>query len=259
MPKPETLSQAELYRDALVPFSPFAIQNTGLVQNQTTLKVDTYSLACVPYQFGLRRGVLAGSFSKEELAFFQRFKGSLAGLALAFQRPDAVEPIKIFCRCQIAAIGQMKGREGVGLLVCDWKPTPPDLEAILGDFLALRDRLQARAPELAGKTVQVSPENSRRLGYNNYAVMDAGGERHKLALFTIAADRLEFLMPMRSPDVASGTAVSFSLFFLKYRFQVPGRIESSQRMPTGVQKVRAAIETSIELVHILDEYFQSGR
>jgi len=259
MQKIETLSFAEQYKDATVSFSPFAIQNTGIIQSQTLLKLDTYAIACVPYQFGMSKGVLAASFSKDEIAFFQRFKGSLAGLALAIQRPDAREPAKVFCRCQISAIGALKGRESVGLVVCEWKPIPPDLATVLGEYLTLLDKLKVEFEDFKNKSIQVSPEAAKRLGFNNYAVMNIGGIQHKLALFALAANRLEFLMPLRSADMVPGTDTVFSLFFLKYRFNVAGKIEHAERLPTGVQRVKASIGFSAELIHLLDDYFRSRR
>lgn len=257
MHKQETLNYEEQYKDALVAFSSFALANTGIDRTQTQLKIDSYVLSAIPWQFGMKRGVLAGSFTKEEIAFFLRFKNSLAGLALSVQRPDSREQLKIFCRCQLSALGMMKDRDNIGLVVLDWKPIPPDLVRILGDYLSLVERLKLEWGDFQNRAIQVTPESARRLGFNNYAVMNSGGLQHKLALFSIAANRLEFLMPLRSPDQRPGAEAAFSLYFLKYRFTVPGRIESSERLPTGVQRVKASLSFSPEFVHILEEYFSS--
>ena len=255
MQKIETLNYEEQYKDATVSFSPFVQSSTGIIQSQTSLKVDTYTLACVPYQLSMLRVVLIGAFSKDEIVFFQRFKGSLAGLTLTFQHAAAKEPEKIFCRCQITAVGLMKGREGVGLIVCDFKPIPPALAQILGDHLMELERLRIQWEDFRDKAVPVNPENSRKLGYNNYAVLSQGGEQQKLALFSLAANRLDFLMPLRSPDLGVGTKAAFNLYFQKYRFTVEGTIDSAQRLPTGVQKARASIGFSPELCALLSDYY----
>jgi hypothetical protein len=259
MAKVETLSLEEQYKDALVSFSPFVLRSTGIIQSQTTLKVDTYTLVCVPYQLTMSKVILIGAFTKDEIAFFQRFTGSLAGLVISVQRPTTKEPEKIFCRCQISAIGQMKGRDGVGLIVCAFKPIPPALAELLGEHLLGLDRLKVQWEDYRRSPVQVNPESSRLLGYNNYAVMTAGGEQHKLALYSIAVDRVDFLMPMRSPDMALGAQVNFSLYFQKYRFGVAGAIESAERLPTGVQRVRASISFSPELCDIFSDYYLAAR
>jgi hypothetical protein len=255
MQKIETLSYEEQFRDIVVSFSPFVLNSTGIIQSQTSLKVDTYTLACVPYQLSMARVVLIGSFSKDEIVYFQRFKGAHAALTLSVQRPTVKEPEKIFCRCQISGVGLMKGRDRVGLIVCDFKPIPPALAELIGNHLLSLDSLRAQWNDFRDKAVQVNPENSRRLGYNNYAVMAAGGEQLKLALFTLAVNRLEFLMPFRSPDLPLGSPVSIILYFQKFRFTVTGSVEKAERLPTGVQKVRAAIDFSPELCELMSDYF----
>jgi hypothetical protein len=257
--KQETLSYENQFGDTTISFSPFVLSSTGILQSQTSLKVDTYSLVCVPYQLSMQRAVLIGAFSKDEIIFFQRFKGALAGLSFTVQRASSREPEKIFCRCQVAAVGQMRGREHVGLVVCDFKPIPPDLATILGEHLIRMDRLKAEWADFKDRVVQISPESSRRLGFNNYAVMNLGQAQHKLALYSLASNRADFLMPLRSPDVGVGTAASFNLFFQKYRFGVAGKVISSERLPTGVQRLRAEIDFSPELTDILSNYFFTQR
>jgi hypothetical protein len=255
MPKIETLSYEEQYKDVTVSFSPYVQNSMGILQSQTSLKVDTYTLACVPYQLSMARTVLIGAFSKDEIVFFQRFKGSLAGLTLSFQRPTAKAPVKIFCRCQVSAVGQMKGRDGVGLIICDFKPIPPDLAEILGDHLMSLERLRMQWDDLRDKAIQINPENSRKLGYNNFAVMTVAGVQRKLALYSLAVNRLDFLMPLRSEDLQTGEKASFSLYFQRYRFNVEGSVESSQRLPSGVQKARASVAFSPELCELASDYY----
>ena len=255
MQKQEALNYEAQFGDAPLYFNPFAVHCTGIIKAQTLLKVDTYNLACVPYQFSMKRGILAGVFSKDEIAFFQRFKDSLAGLGLVFQRPDQREPMKIFCRCQIGAIGMMKEREGVGLIVCDWKPIPPDLAQVLGEHLMLLERLKLEFGDFRDKVVPITPDSAKRLGFNNYAIMSCAAGQQKLALFSIAVNKLEFLAPLRSADLVVGEKVSFALFFQRYRFSVSGGITGSERLQTGVQRGRAAIDFSPELVQLLEEYY----
>jgi hypothetical protein len=255
MQKLETLSYQEQYKDVVVSFSPFTLHSTGMIQSQTSLKVDTYTLACVPYRLSMARVILIGAFTKDEIVFFQRFTGALAGLTLTVQGGTSKEPDKIFCRCMISTVGLMKGRDQVGLIACDFKPIPPALAGILGDHLLNLERLRIQWGDLRDKAVQVNPESSRKLGFNNYAVMACGGEQYKLALFSLAVNRLDFLLPLRSPDIPAGTSVSFSLFFQKFRFSVAGKIETAQRLPTGVQKLRASLEFSPELCDLMSDYF----
>jgi hypothetical protein len=223
------------------------------------LKVDTYNLICVPYQLTMTRAVLLVALSREEVAFFQRFTNALAGLTLLVQPPTSREPNKIFCRCMITGIAAMKARDRVAIVACDFKPIPPDLAAILGEHLLRVERLRAQWSDYRDRVVAVSPDNSRKLGFNNYAVMTVGSEQHKLALFSLAVNRLDFLMPMRSPDIAIGTEATFSLYFQRFRFSVAGKIGKSTRLPTGIQRVWATLEFSAELCDVMSDYFYLAR
>ncbi len=253
------MSYAEQFKDSNISCSPFVLRSTGIVQSQTSLKVDTYRLACALYQVSFDRAILLGAFSKEEVAFFQRFKNSLAALSLTIRPANEREPTKIFCRCQIAAFGTMKGRDSVGLIICDFKPIPPSLQSLLGEHLMHLDRLRAEWNDLRDKSVPITPDSARTMGFNNYAIATSGSDQFKLALFSLAANTMDFLMPLRSPDMTTGAAMVFNLFFRKYRFSANGTIASTQRLPTGVQKVRAELEFSPELTDILSDYFFKSR
>ncbi len=258
MQRIETLSYEEQFKDAVVAFDSFALQSTGIIQSQTALKVETYTLACVPYQLSMAKAVLIGSFTKDEIVYFQRFKGALAGLTLSVQRPTSRTPEKIFCRCQISGVGMMKGRDRVGLIACDFKPIPPALAALLGEHLIGLERLKAEFKDFKDKIIRVDPASSKKLGYNNYAVLATGAGQEKIALFSLGVNLVEFLTPLRSSDLAPGQQATFNLFFQRYRFSVRGRIERADRLPTGVQRARATLEFSPELCDIMSEYFYPG-
>ena len=53
MQKQEALSNEEQFGDAPLYFNSFAVHSTGIIKAQTLLRVDTYNLACVPYQFSM--------------------------------------------------------------------------------------------------------------------------------------------------------------------------------------------------------------
>lgn len=245
------------YPDSTIQFNPFAFANTGIVKAQTLLKLDTYTVIAIPFQFTMKRGILLASLSPNEVVFFQRFRGTAASLSLQVQRSDQKEPVKIFARCTLAAIGQMKDREGVALIALDWKPIPPDLAELLGGYLDLVQRLKVEAEDFRDKAILIDVAAAKRLGYNNYAVLRKNGEQFKVALFSLAANRADFLVPMRDPDRNPGEEVVLDLYFLKYRFGVTAKIATSQRLPTGVQRCRADLAFSPELIHILEDWFWS--
>ena len=93
--------------------------------------------------------------------------------------------MKVFCRCIVNSIEPLKGRDQLALIVLSWKPIPPDLAQILGEYLLGLERLKLEYSDYRDRAVTVTPESARKLGYNHYAVFSVGGEVLKLALFSL--------------------------------------------------------------------------
>ncbi len=242
------------FENEIVPITPFAQGRMGLKPGQTLVKLDTYSIVCVPYRLSMNGAVLIASFSREELAFFQRYVNGLAGLTLIFQPGTSQNPLKIFARCALKSVSPMKGRESVGLIEVGFKPCPPDLVSILIDYLMMLERLKSEYDDYKGKLISINPDSVKTMGYNNYCLLIQNGVETKVALFALASDTLGFLVPMNGPELEQGKAVQLKLFFRSYQFAVPGSLASVTRLPNGVQKVMASVQFSPELVAIIEQY-----
>ncbi len=234
--------------------TPFAQSKMGLKAGLTLVKLDTYSIVCVPYRLSMGGAVLIASFSKDELAFFQKYVNGLAGLTLVFQPGNSQTPMKIFARCFLKSVGAMKGRESIGLIEVVFKPCPPDLLTILGDYFMLLARIKVEFEDYKGKLISINPNTAKVMGYNNFCHLTLDGVQHKVALFALASDLLNFLVPLNGPVLDIGTPVQVKLFFQSFQFVVSGSIKDVTRLPNGVQKVQAAIEFSMELVSIIENF-----
>lgn len=259
MQKTQAEDALERYADELIAMGPFASLKLGLDPSQTALRLDTYNLACAPFRLGLKRAVLLCFLSRDELAFFQRYSGSLGGLALSMQPADSQKPLKIFARCTMTSISPMKGRDNVGLVAVDWKPCPPDLAVAFADYFALIERLKAGYDEYRSPTIPMNAETSKGMGYNSYATIAAGGEPFKAALFQLTSARLDFLLPMQAPELEPKATVQVKLFFRKYQFTVAGAVASSERLPSGVRKVGIDAQFSPELVELIADWRFTAR
>ncbi len=247
------------YENETAAINPFAQARMGLKPGQTMVKLDTYNIICVPYRLSMKGAVLIASFSREELAFFQRYVNGLAGLTLIFQPGSSQNPLKIFARCFLKSVSPMKGRESIGLIDVVFKPCPPDLLSILIDYFMLLDRLKVEFDDFKGKLISINPDSAKAMGYNNYSVLIQNGEQAKVALFTLASDTLGFLVPMNGPQLEQGLAVQMKLFFQSFQFTVSGAISNVTRLQNGVQKVMVSIQYAPELVSIIEQYRFSER
>ncbi|MFA6505181.1 MAG: PilZN3 domain-containing protein [Treponemataceae bacterium] len=247
------------FADKTIACSQYALSKLGVDRSHCLLKVGEYAVLCAPFQLGFKRAVLLASLSRQELVFFQRFKNNIAGLSMEFTVSGMKEPLKLFVRAVLAEVGQMRGRDDVGLMVIDFKSTPEDLVSILGSFLESQERLAAQYEDYGKTAISLTPDTAKRLGYNQFAVaVDKTGSR-RIQLFSLSSKSLEFLEAASSTERYPGTAITLQLYFRKYRVSVQATVESASRLPSGIVKTRSNIVFSPELVEILDDYWFRDR
>lgn len=248
------------FSDQQVACSQYALARLGVDRAHCFLKIDEYVILCAPFQFGFRRSLFLASLSKQELTFFQRYVNGVVGLSLAFILPNRQGPLKLFVRCSLVAVGQMKGRDNVGLIVVDFKSTPDDLVLILGGHLEHQERLKAQYDDYGKTEIQVTPDTAKFLGYNQYAtITEPSGGGRRVQLYSLSSRAVEHLEGPTSSERAPGTSVAYQFYFQKYRVPVAGTVESSTRLPTGIVRTRSSLAFSPELVEILDDYWFKRR
>lgn len=247
------------YKDQEIQVTPFAGTKMGLLAGQTMLRIDTYNIVCVPFRLSMNGAKLLASFSREEMVFFQRYLKGLVGLTLMIQPANSPQPVKIFARCVLKSINPMNGREAVGLIDVDWKPCPPDLVTMTGDFLLLLDRLKQEYEDFKSGTIQISGDSSKLLGYNNFAELIHEKQKTRVAIFLISTGRLDFLVPVNGPGLATDQPIQIKLYFQSFQFLVRGKVAEHTTLPNKAQKVRADLEFSAELVDIIEHYRFSER
>ncbi|MBU0934782.1 MAG: hypothetical protein KKI09_03040 [Spirochaetes bacterium] len=247
------------YHDQEISVSPFASAKMGLLPGQTSLRIDTYNIVCVPFKLSLTGAKLLASFSREEMVFFQRFVKGLVGLTVLLQPAASPQPLKIFGRCVLKSVAPMPGREAVGLIEVEWKPCPPDLTTMIGDYFMLSERLKQEYEEYKGQNIAINGDTSKQLGYNNFAELIVDKNKTRVAVFLLASDRADFLVPVQGPELTANTPTLLKLYFRSFQFSIRARITDHLKLPNGAQKVRASLEFSMELVDIIEHYRFSER
>ena len=244
------------FGEQTIPGNQYALTKLGVDRANCSLKIEEYIILCVPFQLGFKRSIFMASLSRQELAFFQKYANSNVGLSIALNPNKRPEPMKFFLRCTLANIGQMKGRENVGLFVVDYKTTPDEMVNILGNFLEAQERNRTQYEDYGKTSIKMSPQIAKLLGYNMYATISQGqsGPR-RIQLISLNSKALEHLEAPGAPIVPAETAVSYQLFFQKYRINVNAKVTSAGAMPQGFIRTAAALDFSPELVEIIDDYW----
>jgi hypothetical protein len=239
----------------------YVLTKLGIDRIHCYLKIDEYIILCVPFQLGFKRALFLASLSRQELNFFRRYINSSVGLSIGFAPNRKQAPIQFFIRCNLVNLGQMKGRENVGILVVDYKSTPHDMVILLGDFLENQLRLRAGYDEYGNSIIKMTANTTKMLGYNMYATITEPNNREKrIQLFSLSTKTIEHLEAVTSRERPPGTQVHYHLFFKKYRIFIPGTVKSVVRPPQGgIIKTSANLVFSPELVEIIGDYWYTIR
>lgn len=248
------------YGDQSVACNQYALTKLGVDRIHCHLKIDEYVILCVPFQLGFKRSLFLASLSRQELNFFQRYINGIAGLSIGFSPDKKQSPIKFFIRCNLAAIGQMKGRENVGLFAVDYKTTPDDLVILLGNFLETQVRLRSQYEDYGNSIIRMTPDAAKTLGYNMYATVTEPNVREKrIQVFNLSTKTIDHLEAAASSERPPGTSVAYQLFFKKYRISLAGTINNAGRLPQGIIRTSAHLAFCPELVEIIDDYWYTIR
>ena len=234
----------------------YALSKLGIDRANCSLKIEEYIILCVPFQLGFKRSIFLASLSNKELAFFQKYTNSGAGLSISLNPNKRVEPVKFFLRCNLCTIGQMKGRENAGLFVVDFKATPDAMVSMLGNFLDTLQRLRLLYDEYGKNIIRMTSDVSKQMGFNMYATIAEGsGNPRRIQVFNMSSKFLEHMEAVGSPVLQPGTQVNYQLFFQSYRISVSGTVNGAAPMPQGIIRTIATLDFSPELVEILDDYW----
>ncbi|MDR2743491.1 MAG: hypothetical protein LBB98_15270 [Treponema sp.] len=244
------------YEDQSIACNQYTLMKLGVDKIHCHLKIDKYVILCVPFQLGFKRSFFIASLSRQELIFFQRYINGIVGLSIGFSPDKKQPPIQFFIRCNLVTIGQMKGRENVGLFAVDYKTTPDDLVILLGNFLDNQARLRVQYDDYRNSVIRMTPNVANLLGYNMYATITEPNTREKrIQVFNLSIKTIEHLEAAASTDRPPGTSVAYQLFFKKYRVSVAGTINNAGRLPQGIIRTSANLAFCPELVEIIEDYW----
>ncbi|MCL2601524.1 MAG: hypothetical protein FWD91_01790 [Treponema sp.] len=236
----------------------YAISKLGIDRAQCFLKIGGYLILCTPFQLGFKRSIFMASISKKEMVFFQRYINTIVGLSISLNPDKRPEPVKFFLRCTLNTIGQMKGRENVGLFVVNYKSSPDEMVTMMGSFMETLERLKTLYDEDASSPIRMTPAISKAMGYNVFATVTGGAAPPKrMQVLGLAPKQIEYVEaapPPSTPVLKNGAQVAYQLFFRQYRVSVNGTISASEPLRPGIVRNTAALEFSPELVEIIEDF-----
>ena len=236
--------------------SQYALKKLGVDRANCSLKIEEYIILCVPYQLGFKRSIFLASLSMQEMVFFQKYTNTKIGLSIALNPNNRPQPIKFFLRCTLNTLGQMKGRDNVGLFVVEYITTPDEMVRVLGNFMETQERIRTQYDDYGKTSIRMTPDAAKMMGFNMYAtITEANKEAQRIQVFNLNSKSLEHMEALGAPIRTFGSVVTYQLFFKKYRVNVNGTISGAESLPQGIVRTTANLDFSPELVEIIDEYW----
>ena len=246
----------ERYGEQTIAGSQYALKKLGVDRANCSLKIEEYVILSVPFQLGFKKSVLLASLSKQEMAFFQKYINTKIGFSISLNPNNRPQPLKFFVRCTLNTLGQMKGRENVGLFVIEYLTPPEEMVRVLGNYIDAQEKFKLQYEDYGNKSIRVTNDAAKLMGYNMYAtVTEANKEPKRVQLFNLSTKNLEHMEAFGTPLRHPGTAVSYQLFFQKFRVNINGSITRAEALPQGIIRTIANLDFSPELVEIIDEYW----
>jgi hypothetical protein len=248
------------FNEQSIACNPYALAKLGIDRAHCSLKIEDYVILCVPFQLGFKRSIFMASLSSQELNFFQKYANTIIGLSISFNPDKRPEPVKFFIRCTLQTIGQMKGRENVGLFVLDIKSCPEQMVMMMGGFMETQERIKLQYEDYGKSIIRMTPDVAKIMGYNLYATISApGSEPKRIQIFAISSKSVEHLEAAGAPVRAFGTAVSYQFFFKKYRVFTSGTIVETETLPQGMIRTKSQLPMNPELIEIINDYWCTSK
>ncbi|WP_010255633.1 PilZN3 domain-containing protein [Treponema primitia] len=249
----------EKYGDRTITCTPYALSKLGVEKNKCFFKIEEYSILCIPFQFGFKRSLFLATITPRELIFFQKYVNTIIGLSISFVPPNR-SPAKFLLRCTLNSLGQMKGRENVGLFVADFKTNPEELIILLGGFLETQDRLQVQYEEYGSMLIKMTSPVAKQLGYNLESVIsEPGKETRKIQILSLTSKTIEHMEAEGTPVRLPGTPVAYEIILKKARLLLSGTVAAADVLPQGLVRTVSNLSYSPELVEIIDDYWYTIR
>ena len=244
------------FGESSIACNPYAMSKLGIDRAGCLIKVEEHAILCAPFQLGFKRFIFMASLSVQELGFFQKFVNNNVGLSISFQPDKRPKPAKFFIRCTLNTIGQMKGRDNVGLFVLDFKTCPDEMISIFGHFLEAQEKTRTAYEDYGSRAIRMTPDVAKIMGYNLYAtIVGPNPDVRRVQVFSISSKAVEHLEAEGAPARLAGTMVNYQFFFKKYRVSTTGTIVESSILPQGLVRTRSNLDFCPELVEIIDDYW----
>jgi hypothetical protein len=95
--------KAAAYRDRTIRLTPILFDRLGLVKKSLHLKIEEFTLSCIPFDLSLSKASLLAFLSEKEVGFFSAFAAKPQKFSVTWMSPYSSKPETFFLVCRILA------------------------------------------------------------------------------------------------------------------------------------------------------------
>ncbi|AEF84893.1 hypothetical protein TREPR_2695 [Treponema primitia ZAS-2] len=249
----------EKYGNQPLTCTPYVLSKLGVDRNKCFLKIEEYSIICIPVQFGFKRSLFLATLAQQEFVFFNKYINTLISLSISFA-PAGRAPAKFHLLSTLVALEPMKGRERVGVFTIDFKSISEELINLLGGFQETQERLQRQYEEHGTLLIRMTLPVAKQLGYTAESIIsEAGKETKKIQILSLTTKSIEHMEPLGSPLRIPGTPVAYEIILKNTRLLLTGIVANADTLPQGMVRTVSNLSFSPELVEIIADYWYTIR
>lgn len=140
------------YNNYILKVDPYILRLSGYNPHETLLKIDNYFLHCIPATLSLSSCTLLLSLAKNEIDFFNDFKGSIISLNFSFDPTYFGKSMSFYLKGRFQDLKKMK--PGVYILIFSLVAIPDSYKELffyLSDVVTLYQKLYDSNPVIDSK------------------------------------------------------------------------------------------------------------
>ena len=202
---------AALWADRTLRLTPALFIQLGLVKKSIQLKVEEFSISCIPFDLSLTKASLLAFLSEKEIEFFKKFVTKPQKLSLTRISPYTGKPEVFFIVSRISAFRKNEGNSPYCFIdVVFQEPSLAFKEVLVGYFVESdeADRFFQAAPDSPLSAEQISAA----LGSLHLSLLKEACAGERLKILYLSPKRIRLFGELEGTLPAVGEVVELEPF-----------------------------------------------
>ncbi|MFA6505612.1 MAG: PilZN3 domain-containing protein [Treponemataceae bacterium] len=154
-------AKAESYKDRSIRLTPVLFDRLGLVKKSIHLRVEEFSISCVPFDLSLTKASLLAFLSEREVDFFKKLPVKTNKFSVSWKSPYSTKPETFFIGCRIQTFRKPEGDSPYCFIDIEFMTAPLAFKELLVSYFVEVDeaeRFYNEAPdaELSSEQIEKS-------------------------------------------------------------------------------------------------------